>query len=127
MKKIYLFPLFMLVALTFCACSNDKDEPEPVVGSQWIDPVFAQELQKRGYITNASTVTPSDVKHITKIDLSGTYDQRGSIKSLCGIEYFISLTYLDCSFNGLSSLDVSKNTLLTYLNCDANELSSLGL
>jgi hypothetical protein len=36
------------------------------------------------------------------------------------------IMYLDCSFNQLITLDVSKNTAMKYLNCDANQLTSFG-
>ena len=47
------------------------------------------------------------------------------ISSFKGIEYFTALQSLMCSFNQLSSLDVSKNTALTYLSCEINQLRSL--
>jgi hypothetical protein len=49
------------------------------------------------------------------------------IESLTGIEYFTNLTALNCNFNKLSSLDVSKCTNLTELNCSSNELVSLNV
>ena len=48
-----------------------------------------------------------------------------SISDLTGIEAFINITHLDCSFNQLTSLDVSLNTALTGLNCYSNQLTSL--
>ena len=47
------------------------------------------------------------------------------VSNLKGIEAFIALTYLDCSFNKLTSLDVSKNIALTSLICGKNQLTSL--
>ncbi len=47
------------------------------------------------------------------------------IKNLKGIEFFTALTSLDCDYNQLTSLDVSKNMALTYLSCVANELTNL--
>ena len=47
------------------------------------------------------------------------------ISSLQGIEYFTALTYLYCTGNYLTSLDVSKNTALEWLMCDNNRLTSL--
>ncbi len=49
------------------------------------------------------------------------------IKSLEGIEYFTELTYLSCSNNQLTSLDLSKNTELTQLWCYNNKLTSLDI
>ena len=48
-----------------------------------------------------------------------------NIKSLKGIEYFTALTYLQCSNNQLTSLDVSECTKLQYLYCYNNQLTSL--
>ena|GEM_PF-3536425 len=47
------------------------------------------------------------------------------IADLTGIEHFTALTYLSCSFNQLTSLDVSKNTALTELYCNSNQLTAL--
>ncbi|MBQ7543635.1 MAG: putative Ig domain-containing protein [Synergistaceae bacterium] len=50
-----------------------------------------------------------------------------SITSLKGIEYFTALTQLDCSYNQLTALDLSRNTALTTLNCTSNRLTSLNV
>ena len=48
-----------------------------------------------------------------------------NISSLKGIEYFTSITYLNCGSTDLTSLDVSRNTELTTLECSNNQLTSL--
>lgn len=48
-----------------------------------------------------------------------------SIKSLKGIEYFTSLTSLDCSYKSIKSLDLSNNRFLTTLQCHHNEIEGL--
>ena len=48
-----------------------------------------------------------------------------SISDLTGIEAFTALTYLECSFNELTSIDVSSNTALTYLHGSYNQLTNL--
>ncbi|MGI6106290.1 MAG: hypothetical protein ACOYD7_08945 [Raoultibacter sp.] len=55
-----------------------------------------------------------------KINVSwlGIYD-------LSGIEYFTSLSELDCSFNELTELDVSNNTNLLDFRCYFNKLKTL--
>ncbi|MDE7410443.1 MAG: hypothetical protein K2M94_00180 [Paramuribaculum sp.] len=90
------------------------------VGSEWIDPEFAKELQKRGYIADAATVTPADVADITEI-----YVRCRDLTSLRGIEYFTSLQKLYGDYNGLTELDVSRNTQLTHLYCTDNRLTQL--
>ena len=47
------------------------------------------------------------------------------ISTLKGIEYFTSLTKLECWLNNLTSLDVSRNTALEYLECEDNQLTNL--
>jgi len=47
------------------------------------------------------------------------------ISNLTGIEAFTTLTYLDCSANNLTSLDVSNNTALIDMDCEGNQLTSL--
>ena len=49
------------------------------------------------------------------------------IISLKGIEYFSSLTSLDCGDNYLKTLDLSRNTALTSLRCGWNRLTSLNI
>ncbi|MFT5779496.1 MAG: Leucine-rich repeat (LRR) protein [Crocinitomicaceae bacterium] len=49
------------------------------------------------------------------------------ITDLTGIEGFTSLTSLGCSFNQLTSLDLSQNPDLYDLDCYQNQLTSLNL
>lgn len=62
-------------------------------------------------------LTASEISNIASIDVSSK-----NISSLQGIEYFTSLTDLNCSFNNLNSLNVSSNRLLTTLLCEYNHL-----
>jgi len=48
-----------------------------------------------------------------------------SIVDMTGIEAFTALTYLDCGYNSLTSLDVTNNTNLTYMDCGFNSIPSL--
>ncbi len=48
-----------------------------------------------------------------------------SISDLTGIEAFTSLTYLDCSNNQITALDVSNNTALRTLYCGYNQLTAI--
>ena len=92
------------------------------------DPGFAQKLQELGIIADAEHITPADMEKIaamTELDVSGTYENPGTLTSLQGIEYFESLTDLDCSYNQLPSLDMRANTALTELYCHENQLPSL--
>ena len=92
------------------------------------DPAFAAALQEFEYITDSRHITPADVKGITVLDVSGTYEdyvEGKGLTSLKGIEYFTALEYLACSRNQLTALDVSKNTALNTLYCYRNQLTAL--
>lgn len=63
-----------------------------------------------------------EIASVTNIDVTNK-----KIKSLQGIEFFSSLTTLNCSHNDIASLDLSRNSRLTSLNCLSNRLTSLDL
>ena len=110
------------LTVTQTAASGDTDF------TVQFDKAFAQELQKQGIIANADNITPEDMEKIaaiTRLDIAGSYDNPGTLTSLQGIEYFESLTGLDCSYNQLTELDVSRNTELTALRCGYNQLTEL--
>ena len=65
-----------------------------------------------------------DVFRISSLYLN-PWDISYTIYDLSGIEYFYSLTYLNCSYQKLTELDVSRNIALEFLYCAGNELSSL--
>ena len=110
------------LTVTQTAASGDTDF------TAQFDEAFAKELQKQGIIADAEHITPEDMEKIaaiTSLDVAGDYYNPGTLTSLQGIEYFESLTGLDCSYNQLTSLDLSRNTALTELRCDYNQLPSL--
>lgn len=61
------------------------------------------------------------------LDGSGAYDDCVRIYDLTGIEHFTQLVTLNCYYNKLSTLDLSRNTQLTTLNCEENQLTGLDL
>jgi Leucine-rich repeat (LRR) protein len=71
---------------------------------------------------NDGVITDTKIAEITSISISDE-----NISDLKGIEYFTALKELYCGFNQLTSLDVSKNTLLEILVCHSNKLTSIDL
>ena len=67
-------------------------------------------------------LSDEEIAAVTKL-----YVSEKNIASLKGIEFFTELTNLDCSWNQLPLLDVSKNTALKELNCQGNQLTELNL
>jgi hypothetical protein len=87
------------------------------------DDIFEAYLESNGQgngIPNDDYVTTANINTVTYLDVSGQ-----NITDLTGIEAFTALTYLQCYYNQLTSLDVSQNTALTLLACYGNDLTSL--
>ncbi len=78
--------------------------------------ILSQSYGSDGYLT------AKEIQNVTTLTVSGK-----SISSLKGIEYFTELTYLNCSNNSLTSLDLSNNTKLLTLHCFNNQLTTLDL
>jgi len=66
------------------------------------------------------SVLTADIDYIQYLDVSNQ-----NINDLTGIEDFTSLINLNCSFNYLSSLDITQNTNLINLNCMSNNITNL--
>ena len=69
---------------------------------------------------NSGSLSEKERNQVTSIDA----DNKG-ITSFKGIEHFPSLKYFYCQSNGLTSLDVSKNTNLIWFLCGNNNLTSI--
>ena len=65
-------------------------------------------------------LTDEEIAGVTEI-----YVSYMDISDLSGIEFFTALENLDCFYNKLTALDVSKNTALAYLDCRCNQLTAL--
>ena len=68
------------------------------------------------------TLSQDELNGVTEL-----YVDHANIKDLTGIELFPNLDKLDCKYNNLTRLDVSKNTKLTKLYCESNQLTGLDL
>ena len=79
------------------------------------DTNFEQVLIDLGHDSGApdGQVLTANISGVDSLDVDNK-----SITDLTGIAGFTALTYLDCSDNQLTSLDVTRNTALTYLSCD---------
>ena len=90
-----------------------------------IDPTNFPDENFRIYVAtfdkdNDDCLTPAELAAVEYMALSNK-----SIGDLTGIEHFTDLTKLDCRWNQLTSLDLSKNTALEELDCGDNQLTSL--
>lgn len=82
---------------------------------KYFDEAFAQVLQNKGYIQDASRIDLNIVKEIEALEIN-----KAGLTNLTGIDFFKSLKELNCSYNDLRNLDISSNTNLTHLTCNYN-------
>ena len=74
-------------------------------------------------LDNNGAFSEQEIKKITDIEI---FDNT-AVTNLKGIEFFTYLETLDCSYDNISSLNLSNNRSLWFLNCEYNNLSSLNL
>jgi len=88
--------------------------------SNFPDENFRQYISNNLDTNSDGLISPAEIRNTSYIDV--TYS---SISSLKGIEYFTSLTQLQCYGNQITALDVSKNTALDTLQCSDNRITAL--
>ena len=87
------------------------------------DPAFRRFCTANGYADADGYIIPS-----ASAAVSGTLDaSNAGIFSLAGIEFFTGITGLNCSYNNLTTLDLSACPALTSLDCSCNNLAALDL
>jgi Leucine-rich repeat (LRR) protein len=111
-----------------CTVTVGAIDPNNLLRSTYIpDPVFIEYCRKQlsAWDTNDDgKLYAAEAAAVTSIDVANV--NGNAIGSLRGIEYFTGITYLDCSLNNLTSLDVSRCTRLAELYCNNNpRLSAL--
>jgi len=116
MKKLILL-LALTIGLTMISRSQnvyipDANFKEYLLGNQRINTNGDSEIQ----ISEAESETAN---------LIVVYEKE--ISDLTGIEAFINLTFLSCSYNQLTELDITNNVNLTWLQCAHNQISTLDL
>ena len=132
-KKLLSIVAAMFSILLLVGCSEDEptwssgQHNAPTNISSLFDPMFASELERRGYVESADSISPEEVACISRLDVSGRYDSIGKLSSLRGIEYFFNLDTLNCSYNQLDTLDLSDNSGLISLVCYNNRLTVLNV
>lgn len=93
------------------------------------DPKFEQILVDRGIDSDGQVngqVLTTDIETIQALNLNAKdLPENEKITSLQGIEDFAALKHLDCSYNNIASLDLTKNTVLLSLHCEDNSMVSL--
>lgn len=128
MKKLLLvlLPLAVVYGCGKVELTENKGNDNPYIPDEPnIDPeddIFLQFCIER-FDTNGDGVISQyeadQVKTISCVDMK--------ITKLTDIDKFSNLETIDCSYNSLTSLDLSKNRHLTDVNCSRNSLRSLSV
>jgi len=71
-------------------------------------------------VNNNSEIEVSEASLISYLNISNS-----TIANLTGIQSFVNLTFLNCSTNQLTALNLTNNTLLSNLQCFDNQLISI--
>lgn len=101
---------------------EEPTEEEIISDETFPDANFLQYVMEEIDVDGNGELSNSEIMSTTWIDCSSL-----GISDLSGIELFTELSYLNCSSNNLTKLDVSKNTELYELICYSNKLTSLAI
>lgn len=112
-RELFFFIMALLPAMAWADVAIDETNFPDEKFRNW---VLSQSYGKDGVLTDA------EIAGIQRIDVYWK-----GIRSLKGIEFFTALKGLQCSYNPLMTLDVSKNTVLTSLECYDSQLTTLDL
>ena len=125
-KRTRLVSALLTLAMVFtflpfsAFAATDRYGPVYITDANVPDKTFREYLLKRFDKDGNGVLTPAERYAVTEIDVNDK-----NITSLKGIEFFPNLKKLNCGHNRLTSLDVSKNTVLQELVCWENQLTSL--
>ena len=117
MRKIWgLLAVFLLAASAPAAADVAVD------AANFPDEAFRTFIKEKFNKNDGDSLNDAEIAGVDSVDVS-----HKGIQSLKGIEHFTALQTLDCPYNQLASLDVSRNTELKTLHCEENGLTFLDL
>ena len=128
LKKLLALTLFILMVLGIMpiAFADNEDDYLAMMASaeeitaSFTDLNFLVAVREVVGKPDPEPILKSDVEGITFLDVHNK-----NILSLEGIQYFIGLERLDCSWNDLTALNITDIATLTDLDVSYNRLSSL--
>ena len=102
--------------------ADEIEEEEIAINTTNFPGSTMRELANLADTDHSTTLSASEIEKVKRINLPNY----GPI-DFTGIEYFTSLTYLNCSGDEVTSLDLSNNIALEELYCGGNKLTELNL
>ena len=98
------------------------------ISGEFTDPVFLAEIYRAIGKTAPAPIYIGDVDTITALNIArGRTRDDLIIRNLNGIQYLISLKFLDVSGHDIDSLDISRNTDLERLDISGNQLTRINI
>jgi hypothetical protein len=108
--------LFILLLISYSANSQIVNIPDP----NFKNAILLQNPDIDA--NNDGEIQVSEAEATDDLSVNGA-----NINDLTGIEAFINITFLDCSSNNLTSIDVSNNTALEIFECYENQLTTIDI
>lgn len=124
---------FLAMAMCFGllpATAWAAEEGVAIDESNFPNKTFRNYIQKVFDKDNNDFFSADEIADVTELTFQYPDDPNtgvAGITSLKGIEYFTALISLDCSYQDLTELDLSRNTGLTSVLCYGNQLTELDL
>ena len=84
------------------------------------DPVFRNYIKTYFDLDENGNLSSGEVNRIETLNVSHM-----GIEDLKGVEYLTSITEIDCSYNQIEKLDLSKNKRLIRITCNNNKINSI--
>lgn len=125
MKQLYLL---LLALATFTATQAQNVYIPDANFKNYLTTYNCVDTDGNGYtdqdadINDDGEIQVEEAALIQKLDVEGN-----GISDLTGIESMINLTELNCTYNYLTSLDLTQNVALNKLFCQGNDLTTLNL
>ena len=122
LKKSMMNIKFVLIAFLFSVSSIAQFTLIP-------DSMFEKMLIAQGIDSGVpdGKVLTASINTLTTLNISNQSDPTNRITNLTGIEDFIALENLDCSYNLLTAINISNNTKLETLVCQFNDIATLNV
>jgi hypothetical protein len=114
-------PIILIAAILFYGFATAQTVNIP-------DPYFEQALITKGIDSDGivnGMVLANNVANVTQLILDAVNDRQ--IASLTGLEAFSNLETFIIGYSGITTLNVSSNTMLKTLNCRSNSLTAIDL
>ena len=122
LKKSMMNIKFVLIAFLFSVSSIAQFTLIP-------DSMFEKMLIAQGIDSGVpdGKVLTASINTLTTLNISNQSDPTNRITNLTGIEDFIALENLDCSYNLLTAINISNNTKLETFLCQFNDIATLNV